>query len=207
MEKTLSGTPQQNGVAERMNRTLNERARCMRLKSGLPKMFWADAVNTAAFLINRGSSVPLENGIPEEAWSGKEVNLSFLRVFGCVAYVHLDATARSKLDVKSVKCTFVGYGGDEFGYRFWDEQNRKIIRSRDVIFNEQVLYKDRQRAPNAVEGTQVVELDISNSGGSRVVQNEQEVVETETSSPPVQLRRSARLRGSPAKITPSNFYL
>ena len=52
MEKTITGTPQQNGVAERMNRTLNECARSMRLHAGLPKTFWADAVSTAAYLIN-----------------------------------------------------------------------------------------------------------------------------------------------------------
>ncbi|RVW67261.1 Retrovirus-related Pol polyprotein from transposon TNT 1-94 [Vitis vinifera] len=73
MEKTIPGTPQQNGVAERMNRTLNERARSMRLHAGLPKTFWADAVSTAAYLINRGPSVPMEFRLPEEVWSGKEV--------------------------------------------------------------------------------------------------------------------------------------
>ena len=60
MEKTILGTPQQNGVAERMNKTLNKRARSMRLHAELPKTFWADAVNTAAYLINQGSSVPME---------------------------------------------------------------------------------------------------------------------------------------------------
>ncbi|KAF7146825.1 hypothetical protein RHSIM_Rhsim04G0175200 [Rhododendron simsii] len=50
---------------------------------------------------------------------------------------------RDKLDAKSLKCTFVGYGGVEFGHHFWDEKNRKIIKSRDVIFNESMLYKDR----------------------------------------------------------------
>ncbi|RVW41165.1 Retrovirus-related Pol polyprotein from transposon TNT 1-94 [Vitis vinifera] len=68
-----SWTPQQNGVAERMNITLNERARSMRLHAGLPKTFWADAVSTAAYLINRGPSVPMEFRLPEEVWSGKEV--------------------------------------------------------------------------------------------------------------------------------------
>ena len=53
MEKTILGTPQQNGVAERMNRILNERARSMRLHVGLSKTFWADAVSTAAYLINQ----------------------------------------------------------------------------------------------------------------------------------------------------------
>ena len=52
MEKTIPRTPQQNGVVERMNRTLNECVRSMRLHVGLPKTFWADAVNTAAYPIN-----------------------------------------------------------------------------------------------------------------------------------------------------------
>ena len=81
MEKTIPGTPQQNGVAERINRTLNEHARSMRLHAGLPKTFWADAISTAAYLINRGPSVPMEFRLPEEVWSGKEVKFSHLKVF------------------------------------------------------------------------------------------------------------------------------
>ena len=69
MEKTVPMTPQQNGIAERMNRTLNERAGSMRIHVGLPKMFWAKAVNTAAYLINCGPSIPLDGKIPEEVWS------------------------------------------------------------------------------------------------------------------------------------------
>ena len=49
---------------------------------------------------------------------------------------------RDKLESKARKCTFIGYGGDEMGYRFWDNENKRIIRSRDVVFNEQALYKD-----------------------------------------------------------------
>ena len=143
MEKTIPGTPQQNGVAKRMNRTLNERARSMRLHAGLPKTFWADAVSTAAYLINRGPSVPMKFRLPKEVWSGTEVKFSHLKVFGCVSYVHIDSDARSKLDAKSKICFFISYGDEKFGYRFWDEQNRKIIRSRNVIVNEQVMYKDK----------------------------------------------------------------
>ena len=71
MEKTILGTPQQNGVAKRMNRTLNECARSMRLHVGLSKTFWADVISTAAYLINRGPSVPTEFRLLEEVWSGK----------------------------------------------------------------------------------------------------------------------------------------
>ncbi|RVW84844.1 Retrovirus-related Pol polyprotein from transposon TNT 1-94 [Vitis vinifera] len=117
MEKTIPRTPQQNGVVECMNRTLNERARSMRLHVGLPKTFWVDAVSTAAYLINRGPSVPMEFRLLEEVWSGKEVKFSHLKVFGCISYVHIDFDARSKLDAKSKICFFIGYGDEKFGYR------------------------------------------------------------------------------------------
>ena len=85
----------------------------------------------------------MEFKLPEEVWGGKEVKFSHLKVFSCVSYVHIDFDAHSKLDAKSKICFFIGYVDEKFGYRFWDEQNRKIIRSRNVIFNEQVMYKDR----------------------------------------------------------------
>ena len=118
MEKTIPETPQQNGVAERINRTFNERARSMRLHARLPKTFWADAVSTAAYLINRGPSVPMEFRFPKEVWSGKEVKFSHLKVFYCASYVHIDFDAHSKLDAKSKICFFIGYGDEKFGYRF-----------------------------------------------------------------------------------------
>ncbi|GJZ83472.1 retrovirus-related pol polyprotein from transposon TNT 1-94 [Tanacetum coccineum] len=103
MLKTVQKTPQQNGVAERMNLTLNERAK-------------------------------------KEKWQGKEVSLAHLRVFRCDSYIKVKDVARDKLDAKSVKCTFIGYGSDELGYRFWDSKSHKVIRSRDVTFNEDSLY-------------------------------------------------------------------
>ena len=126
-----------------MNRTLNERARRMRLHTRLPKTLWADAVNTTTYLINQGLSVLMEFKLPEEVWSGKEVKFSHLKFFCCVSYVHIDSDARSKLDAMSKICFFIDYGDEKIGYRFWDEQNRKIIRSRNVIFNEQIMYKDK----------------------------------------------------------------
>ena len=83
-------------------------------------------------MINHGPSSSLIFEISEEIWSGKEVILSHLRVFDRMSYVHISNHVRDKLDAKSQKCTFIGYGIDEFGYRLWDELNRKIIRSRDA---------------------------------------------------------------------------
>ena len=125
-----------------MNRTLNERARSMRIHTRLPKTFWVDAVNIAAYLINRGPSFPLDCKTLE-VWSGKKVNLSFLKVFGCLSYVHIALVARSKLNPKSKKCFFSDMVAPSLIIVFWDDQNQKIIRSWDVVFNEQVLYKDK----------------------------------------------------------------
>ncbi|GKF05058.1 retrovirus-related pol polyprotein from transposon TNT 1-94 [Tanacetum coccineum] len=110
------------------------------LKTGSKRCFWEDLVTTTTYLINRGPSVPLRFQIPEEEWQGKEVSLAHLRVFGCDSYVKVKDVARDKLDAKSVKCTFIGYGSDEMGYRFWDSKSHKVVRSRDATFNEDSLY-------------------------------------------------------------------
>ncbi|KAL0385668.1 UNVERIFIED_CONTAM: Retrovirus-related Pol polyprotein from transposon TNT 1-94 [Sesamum radiatum] len=67
---TTPYTPQQNGVAERMNRTLLNKVRCLLISSGLPKTFWGEALLTAAYLINRSPSVPLNGKLPESVWTG-----------------------------------------------------------------------------------------------------------------------------------------
>ena len=116
--RTVPGKERQNGIAKRMNRTLNECARSMRIHCGLPKTLWADAVSTVAYLINRGPSVPLGFKILEEVWIRKELKYSHLRTFGCTTYVHVDPEKRDKLDAKAVKCYFIGYDSDLFGFIF-----------------------------------------------------------------------------------------
>ncbi|RVW22775.1 Retrovirus-related Pol polyprotein from transposon TNT 1-94 [Vitis vinifera] len=115
----------------------HEHARSMTLHARLPKTFWANAVSTAAYLINRGPSVPMEFRLPEEVWSGKEVKFSHLKVFGCVSYVHIDSDARSKLDAKSKICFFIGYGDEKFGYR--SSRNIRPLQRYSPILNYLLL--------------------------------------------------------------------
>ena len=138
---TVKRTPQQNGVAERMNRTLVERAKCMRLNAGLPKVFWAETIDTTSFIINRSSSSAIDFKIPEEVWSGRPVDYSSLKIFGCSAYVHMQSGERSKLDSKLRKCVFLGFEKGVKGYRFWDPISKKTVTSRDVIFDEAFMLK------------------------------------------------------------------
>ena len=114
---SIPGTPQQNGVAERMNRTLLERARCMRLFANLPKQFWAEAVSTTCYLVNRSPSTSLELKSPQEVWTGKPVNYSDIHVFGCPVYVLLQEDQRTKLDAKSRKCIYLGQKAGVKGFK------------------------------------------------------------------------------------------
>ena len=111
-----------------MNRTIMERARSMRLHVGLPLQFWANVVDTVVYLINIGPSSSLDGRIPEEAWTVKKVNYSFLNTFYCETFNHIDKENRTKLETKSKKCTFIGYNVNDFGYHLWDYENKKIIR-------------------------------------------------------------------------------
>ncbi|KAG9444911.1 hypothetical protein H6P81_016251 [Aristolochia fimbriata] len=142
--KTVPRTPQQNGVAERMNRTILERARSMRIHAGLPLHLWGATVDTTVYLINRSPSSALDGRIPEEVWAGKNVDYSLLKIFDCIAYAHFDREVRKKLDPKSTKCVFLGYEGDKYGYRLWDFDNNKVFQCRNVVFNEEQMYKDRK---------------------------------------------------------------
>lgn len=132
-------TPEQNGLAERMNRTLVDRARCLILNSRLDKSFWAEAVSTAAYIINRSPTKALDYKTPYEKWSGKKPNINNMRIFGCDAMVHVPKAKRQKLDSKAVKMLFVGYCEYTKGYRFYDRNKRQIYKSRDAIFLEQTM--------------------------------------------------------------------
>lgn len=82
-------TPQQNGLAERFNRTILDKVRCMLSNANLPKTFWGETVNTAAYLINQCPSTTLNFKTPQEVWTGKPPSLNHLRVFGCAAFEHI----------------------------------------------------------------------------------------------------------------------
>ena len=72
-------------------------------------------------------------------------------MFGCKAFVHVPKEQRSKLDDKAVCCIFLGYGGAEFGYRLWDPDKRKIIKSRDVVFHEDQFFGDIENTEKSKE--------------------------------------------------------
>ena len=156
-QMTTAHTPQQNGVAERVNRTIMEAARSMLHAAGLPMSFWTYAVRTAVYLRNRSPTRALNNITPYEAWRGEKPDLSHLRVFGCRAYVYLHKAQRSstsKLAARAIPGIFVGYPTEAKAWLVWDPVGKKVHTSRDVRFIE------------AVPGSTPVSVPAAQSAGS-----------------------------------------
>lgn len=139
---TVRFCPEQNGIAERMNRTIMDIVRTMLNDTKLSEEFWAEAVHTAVYLYNRRPHSAIDFKLPEEVYYDKQVELSNIRVFGSYCYVHVPKEKRQKLDSKSKKCIFIGYPDNQRGYKIWDNNEGKMIVSRDVFFNENLLTID-----------------------------------------------------------------
>ena len=134
-------TSQQNDVVECMNMNLLERERCMLINAKLQWELWAEIVLTTCYLVNRSPSTAIDCKILEEVWIGHPCDYSNFKVFGCNAYALVPNSQRSKLDLKSKKYVFVGYGDGVKGYKSWDPIAYKIIINRDVVFDEMSLMK------------------------------------------------------------------
>jgi transposase InsO family protein len=141
----------QNGVVERRNRSLLEMARCMTLNRNLPAYLWAEAVNYACFVQNRVPCKANPMSTPETLYSTVSPNLSKLREFGSIAYVHIPSVHRDKLSSKTLKCVFVGIEETTHLYRCLDLDSRKIHLTRDVKFHENEILPPDTHTPMTIE--------------------------------------------------------
>ena len=112
----------------------------MMFHSNMPKRFWSEALKTAAHLINLMPTQVLGGKSPLELLLGRKSNISHLRVFGCLCYVHVPENFRNKLEERGRKCVFLGYSTFEKGYKCYDPLTKKLYTSKDVIFVEREFY-------------------------------------------------------------------
>ncbi|GJZ77134.1 putative ribonuclease H-like domain-containing protein [Tanacetum coccineum] len=136
-EFSVARTPQQNGVAERKNRTLIEAARTMLADSKLPTTFWAKAVNTACYVQNRVLVIKPHNKTPYELFLGRKPALSFMRPFGCPVTILNTLDHLGKFDGKADEGFFVGYSTNSKAFRVFNSRTRIVEENLHVKFSEE----------------------------------------------------------------------
>ncbi|KAL8137841.1 hypothetical protein V2J09_003842 [Rumex salicifolius] len=184
---TTAYTPQQNGISERKNRTIMNMVRAILIEKGVPKMFWAEAVQWANHVLNRCPALVVLNTTPEEAWSGVKPSVEHFKIFGCIGHVHIPDVKRTKLDHKSVKCVFLGFSSESKAFRMFEPLGKKVHISRDVIFEEDKMWDwNSDYSTEMQDDLEWKEGDNNNTDDSRDNNNTddsrlaEEVTETET---------------------------
>lgn len=147
---------EQNGVVERTNRTQLDSVRCMIISSGFPPTLWAEAVSYTTYVRNRVLS-RTSNITPFEHWNGRKPNVSDIRIFGARAFVRIPDTA--KLDARSQEGIFVGRSNTQNASRIFISDTRKIIVSKDVKIDEEILYRDMKNLPPLTDELRITDTE------------------------------------------------
>ncbi|CAI7742513.1 unnamed protein product [Closterium sp. NIES-53] len=140
---TTAYTPQSNGVAERVNRTIIEGGRMILVDSGLPLRFWPLAIRHATIIKNWVlTHVGGQHWVPMEKWSGKKPLVDMLRVFGCMGLVHVPKEKHDKLQAAAVWAVHLGLARGSKGWLMWDPKSNTIFTTRDAKFMEGLMFKE-----------------------------------------------------------------
>lgn len=157
-------TPQQNGFVERDIRTVAETSRAMRLRACLPKTFWAEAVGTAVYILNRVINSTNREKTPYELWFGRKPSLKNIHRFGESAIVYTEERYRDKLDAKGQKMIFVGYTETFNTFRFINPQTNGLVISCNAVFlnsESSILPEEDKSIDNSVdEVTLITEVPV-----------------------------------------------
>nr|GEX61787.1 hypothetical protein [Tanacetum cinerariifolium] len=145
---SVARTPQQNGVAERINRTLIEAAMTMLIDSKLPITFWAEAINTACYVQNRVLVVKPHNKTPYELFHGRTLTLSSMRPFGCPVTILNTIDHLGKFDGKADEGLFVGYSLNSKAFTVFNSRKRIVEENLHIRFSENTLNVVGTKASN-----------------------------------------------------------
>lgn len=153
-------TPEQNGAIERDIRTVAESARTLRIHSGLPKIFWAEAMATAVYTLNRVINSRNKVKTPFELWYNRKPSLSNIHKFGESAIVYIQPKYRDKLDAKGRHMVFVGYTDIFNTFRFIDPETHELIISSNAVFLNRTMDRTDTKVSTQTEGEIINYIDV-----------------------------------------------
>lgn len=220
-ECTVPYTPQQNGRAEREFRTIIEAVRAMLADSKLSKVFWAEAANTAVFLLNRTGISPIKGKTPYELLFRKSFDIKTVKgIFGSKVWAYIPKEKRKKLDMKSKQGFFVGYSENVKGYRVYYEKENKVSIEREITFTmekaleenseQKFVYLDVDTTENILENSEEDDLEnefenLNRNQENRIQNLEDENLEQDFAQTPLR-ERNERLRPSGLLKLPQYLY-
>ncbi|TFY71470.1 hypothetical protein EVG20_g1549 [Dentipellis fragilis] len=161
---TETDEPYQNGIAERGHRTLAEGITSMLSEAKLPASMWNEALRTFVHVHNRTLTSSVPGMTPYQALKKRIPNISYFRVFGCLAYV-LDKKHRA-LHSHAIKMIFVGYGDGVKAWRFWDPVARRFLVSSHAVFDERIFPGNTRSISIFGDPSPPVSPDASDQGGN-----------------------------------------
>ncbi|KAI5316235.1 hypothetical protein L3X38_045411 [Prunus dulcis] len=165
---TTAYSPQQNGVAERKNRTIMNMVRSVLSAKQIPKTFWPEAVNWTLHVLNRCPTLAMKNKTPEEAWNGHKPSVDHFRIFGCIAHVHVPDTKRVKLDAKSCKCILLGIKDQQWS---WNDSHKEAIVA-DLEWDSDEENSTQREESDEFETDEVVgETESESDSGALIEEN------------------------------------
>lgn len=164
-QHTVGYAPEQNGIAERKNRTLVEAARTMLIDADLPKNLWSEAINEACYNLNRVFGKKFTNFSPFEKFYLEDQDFNDFHVFGSEVYIHVPSALRKKLDSKAIKCKYLGHDSQAKGYRVYDLNTKTIKITRDIVFldHHNVKKNPFKQIQNIIENKIKNQVEIKNS--------------------------------------------
>ncbi|XP_031121052.1 uncharacterized protein LOC116024300 [Ipomoea triloba] len=164
-------TPQQNGVAERRNRTLKEAARVMISAARLPKRYWAEAINTACYTQNRSMIHKQYSKTPYELCKGRKPDISYFHSFGCKCFIHVnDKMHLRTFDECADEGIFLGYSTTSKAFRILNKRTMVVEESIHVVFDEKDIAKNVTQVMNDGNESQIDFCDTNELCGDDILQ-------------------------------------
>jgi transposase InsO family protein len=152
-EYTIPRTPQQNGVVERQNRTMQEMARSMMNEKNIGKTYWVEAIHTTIHVLNKAHLRPQSDKTPYELWFGRPASIKHFRVFGSKCYIKNNDENLNKYDDRVDEGIFLGYATNSKGYRCYNKRLHKMVDCIDVKIDEGIPAREVYSNESSTEDT------------------------------------------------------